>query len=180
MPGIKRRTCPSLPSRGRHDQPRAVTNDASLAATAARTAITRSVPLRDRVMFDRAAAPTGAVMARRRPRSVTSPCVCPSVRVHLDLERKVALAQQKKTGPSLQSEGPVRSEKPEKGASRRHQPFGRERAKGATRSVRWAEQQGLTLETGRLHSFLSPCTFVVRPSAWSITSCRIRPTPATR
>ena len=73
MSGIKRRTCPSLPARGRHDQPRAITNHARPAANAvAAIRPIRFEPpprhLRPWCWLDRWA------YARLRPRSVTWPC----------------------------------------------------------------------------------------------------------
>ena len=55
-----------------------------------------SQPIRDSAAFDRYAPSTEQVEARSRRRSMTSPCVCPSARSHLHLERIARPAQKKR------------------------------------------------------------------------------------
>jgi hypothetical protein len=103
----ERLTCPSLPSRGRHDQPRAFTNRRQVSKFYAQRASIRLEPSRSCGTFEQTRVSTAGVEARSRPRSVSEPCVCPSARTDIDLEGITAWAHKKRTGPSLQAEGPV-------------------------------------------------------------------------
>jgi hypothetical protein len=68
---------------------------------------TRADPSRSCGIFEQTGASTVRVEARSRPRSVSEPCVCPSARTDVNLEGITAWAHKKRTGPSLQAEGPV-------------------------------------------------------------------------
>ncbi len=103
MSGIKRvrerLTCPSLPSRGRHDQPRAFTNRRQVSKFNAQPASIRLEPSRSCGKFEQTGASTVGVEARSRPRSVSEPCVCPSARTDIDLEGITASAHKKEPVP---------------------------------------------------------------------------------
>ncbi len=103
----ERQFCPSLPTRGRLDRPRAVTDH----ARAARAAPSWPpdpfrIATASTVMPHRPFVP---VEARYRPQSVIWPCLSPSVRARLVLERKDGGTNEKRTSPTLKPVGPVQS-----------------------------------------------------------------------
>ncbi len=93
MSGIsQRRTCPSLPAHGRHDQPRDIMNHTGPGGDSGAD----KPPLLRFIAPARHAPSTRKVDARPWRRSMTLPCVCPSARRHLHLERITRPARKKR------------------------------------------------------------------------------------